>query len=119
MLEKIGTGIDIVDINRFRELPFSSNKKFYEKIFTISEIKYCLKFQDSYSHFAGKFALKEALMKSLNIKEDFLKIETSHRDSKPCIEFKGENKEEFIFEASISHEKDYAVGIILSEKIHQ
>ena len=40
MLEKISTGIDIVDINRFRELPFSSNKKFYEKIFTISEIKY-------------------------------------------------------------------------------
>jgi len=45
MLEKIGIGVDIVDINRFRELSFLSNKKFYEKIFTLSEIQYCLKFQ--------------------------------------------------------------------------
>lgn len=118
MLEKIGTGIDIVDINRFRELPFLSNKKFYEKIFTLSEIQYCLKFEDSYSHFAGKFALKEALIKSINIKKDFLKIEISNNNSKPCIALKSPNNENFIFQASISHEKDYAIGIILSEKIH-
>jgi len=118
MLEKISTGIDIVDINRFRELPFFSNKKLYEKIFTVSEIQYCLKFQDLYSHFAGKFALKEALIKSINVKEDFLKIETSNVDSKPFVKLKGKNKENYLFQASISHEKDYAVGIILSEKIH-
>ncbi|WP_428326215.1 holo-ACP synthase [Nitrosopumilus sp.] len=117
MLEKIGSGIDIVDVTRFRELPFQSNKKFYEKIFTNSEIKYCLKFQDSYSHFAGKFALKEALMKSINIKEDFLKIETSHSKSKPSIRLKNENNKNFIFVASISHEKNYAIGMILSEQL--
>jgi len=118
MLEKIGTGIDIVDINRFRNLPFSSNRKFYEKIFTAGEINYCTNFEDSYSHFAGKFALKEALIKSINIKEDFLKIETSSDNSKPSIQLKNKNGKNFIFQASISHEKNYAVGIILSEKIN-
>jgi len=45
MLEKIGIGVDIVDINRFRELSFLSNKKFYEKIFTLSEISDNTEFQ--------------------------------------------------------------------------
>lgn len=115
MLEKISSGIDIVDVNRFRELPFNSNKRFYKKLFTTSEIKYCLKFHDSYSHFAGKFALKEALIKSINVKEDFLQIETSHSKSKPSIRLK--NNKNFIFVASISHEKNYAIAIILSEQL--
>lgn len=117
MLEKIRTGIDIVNIQRFRELPYHTNQKFYKKIFTDLEIQYCLKFEDPYSHFAGKFVLKEALIKSINMKENFLNIETSHNNSKPYIRLKNYNQENFIFEASISHEKDYAIGIILSEKI--
>ena len=43
MLEKIGLGIDIVDINKFKKITYQSNKSFYDKIFTPSEIKYCLK----------------------------------------------------------------------------
>jgi len=118
VLEKISTGIDIVDTNRFKLLPYTANKKFYEKIFTPSEIQYCLSFEDPYSHFAGKFALKEALIKSINFKENLINIETNHIDSKPHVELKGENNENYIFEASISHEKDYAIAIILSEKTH-
>ena len=35
-------GIDIVNIERFRNKEYKKNKFFYEKIFTNSEIKYCL-----------------------------------------------------------------------------
>jgi len=118
MLEKISSGIDIVDINRFKSLSYDENKKFYEKIFTYSEIEYCLKFEDPYSHFAAKFALKEAVIKSIDFKENLINIETSHIDSKPHVELIGENNQNYIFEASISHEKDYAVAIVLSEKTH-
>lgn len=116
MLEKIQIGIDLVDVKRFRDLPISTNKKFYERIFTHSEIEYCSKFVDPYVHFAGKFALKEALIKSINLNVDFLKIITKHFDSKPIIEIIDCQKK-FLFQASISHEKDYAIGIILSEEI--
>ena len=43
----------------------SKHKSFYKKIFTNSEIAYCKKFNDPYPHFAGKFALKEAVQKSI------------------------------------------------------
>ena len=61
----VGIGIDLVEINRFKERPYNANKSFYKKIFSEEEINYCLKFSDSYRHFAGKFALKEALIKSI------------------------------------------------------
>ena len=116
MLERIQTGIDIVSVKRFRDLPIESNKNFYEKIFTSKEIEYCIKFKDPYVHFAGKFALKEALIKSINIKIDSLKINTNHLDSKPTIEIIN-SKNKFLFQASISHENDFAIGIVLSEKV--
>ena len=61
MIEKLGIGIDIVDINRFRKLDYKQNISFFERIFTKSEINYCRKFQNSAEHFAGKFAVKEAV----------------------------------------------------------
>ena len=54
-------GIDIINIEKFKKKEYVKNKKFYEKIFTSSEIKYCLKFKNNSEHFAGKFAIKEAV----------------------------------------------------------
>ena len=112
----IGVGIDLVEINRFKERPYSTNQSFYTKIFSEDEINYCLKFSDSYRHFAGKFALKEALIKSIKKKIQFSEILTSHLDSKPQVnieKFHGE----YDFHASLSHETDFAIGIVLSKKI--
>ena len=71
MLENFGIGIDIVDINRFKEIPYKEKITFYEKIFDKKEIEYCLQFKDPYPHFAGKFAVKEAVIKSINDKIKF------------------------------------------------
>ena len=81
MIEKLGIGIDIVEVEQFRTKEFSKNEEFYKKLFSQNEIEYCLKFTDPYVHFAGKFALKEAVIKSTNLKIDFLKIKTKHLDS--------------------------------------
>ena len=106
-----GIGVDIVNINRFKNLDYEDNKKFYQKIFLESEIEYCLKFKNSEQHFAGKFALKEAIKKSLTEPIEFLEIMTGHKNSKPTVTLKIQNNYNFF--VSISHEKDYAIAMVI------
>ena len=116
MLEKFGIGTDITDINKFKKIPYDTNKKFYEKIFLPSEIKYCVKYKNSSPHFAGKFAVKESVTKAIYEKISFLNIETYHSNSKPQIRLKGKINKKYVFQASISHEKNFAIAIVISEK---
>lgn len=114
MFDNLGIGIDIVDVNQFREKEYSENIEFYQKIFSPNEIQYCLKFNDPYPHFAGKFALKEAVIKSISEDVQLLDIETNHSFSKPTVELKHTT---YKFLASISNEKEIAVGVVLSFKM--
>jgi holo-[acyl-carrier protein] synthase len=115
MIEKIGVGIDIINVSRFRNMPFEKKSSFYKKIFHDNEINYCLKFKDPYTHFAGKFALKEALIKSIDKKIFPSEIETSHLNSKPIINI-SKNTQDYKFIASLSHENEFAIAVILSVK---
>ena len=115
VIEKLGIGIDVVKIKRFQDIPYFSNPKFYKKIFLPSEIKYCLKFKDASKHFAGKFAVKEAIKKSISDNVAMLDIETSHSNLKPTIKLKGNKKYHFL--ASISHENTIAISVVISEQI--
>jgi len=114
MIENIRIGIDIIDINRFRDMPFKKKNTFYEKIFNKNEIEYCLQFNDPYPHFAGKFAVKEAVIKSINENMNLLDIITNHINKKPTVKISAKNKYKFL--VSISHEKNYAVGVVIAEK---
>ena len=116
MIEKLGVGIDIADITDFKKNPYQERVGFYELIFQSSEIDYCLKFKDSSSHFAGKFALKEAVKKSINDDIYISKIQTFHLKSKPMIKLL-DSKNNYDFRASISHENDCAIAIVISELI--
>ena len=117
MIENLGVGIDISSISDFKKISFDVKPGFYKKIFQQSEIDYCLKFQDPSSHFAGKFALKEAVKKSIIDDIYISKIETFHQKSKPMIKLL-DFKNKYSFHASISHENDYAVAIVISELIN-
>ena len=114
MFENSNVGIDIVYINRFKDLPYDSNKKFYEKIFNKSEINYCIKFKNPYPHFAARFAVKEALVKSIHTKIDLKDIEIIQKNSKPMI--KSSKKMQYTFNLSLSHDGDYAIAIVISKK---
>ena len=115
MIEKFGIGIDITSIQKFKKKPFKKNESFYRLIFSKTEIRYCLKFKNSYERFAGKFALKEALIKSIDRKIGFSEIETSHLKSKPVVRIK-KSEEKYNFIASLSHENDLAVAVVISER---
>ena len=116
MIEKFGIGIDIASIQKFKKKSFKTNESFYKLIFSKAEIRYCLKFKNPYERFAGKFALKEALIKSVDRKIRFSEIETSHLKSKPVIKLI-KSKEKYNFLASLSHETDFAVAVVISEQI--
>ena len=113
MIEKFGIGIDIVNVSSFSSKKYSENKEFYSKIFSNNEINYCIKFKDPYTHFAGKFALKEAVIKAINKKISLLDIETFHKNNIPQVKLKNEINYSSI--SSISHENNVAVAVFLIE----
>lgn len=114
MIENFSVGVDIVDIIRFKKKKFSSNNIFYRKIFTESEIEYCTKFKDSYRHFAVKFAIKEAVIKAIDEKLNFLDIISDHKNKKPIVKIT--NKNQYFFKVSVSHEENIAIAIVICEK---
>jgi len=61
----IGTGIDIVEIARFRKILTGTGERFLNRVFTPYEQGFCLARRDSAPHFAARFAAKEAVFKAL------------------------------------------------------
>ena len=117
MIENLGIGIDIIEVSRFRRKKYEENMSFYQIIFFKSEINYCIKFKNSAERFAGKFAIKEAVIKSLSEKIGFLDIETIYVGRKPRIRLKNPLRKKYDFIVSVSHEKEFAIGIVIAEKI--
>jgi len=115
MKKSFGIGIDIVDIEQFKKIPFNKKPNFYKKMFLDEEIKYCLKYKNPYEHFAGKFAIKEAVKKAISDKILLLNIETYHLYSKPMVRLKGRLESKYVFHVSISHEKKLAVGVVIAQ----
>lgn len=111
----IGSGIDIVEVERLRKSLKKWGNSFLKKVFTAKEVRAAKKRKDWFQHLAGRFAAKEAVFKALDEpKLWFSDIEiTNHKDGKPkCVlhsKFKRLNsKNEIVI--SISHSKNYAVA---------
>ena len=119
LIEKDGIGIDIIDVQRFTKKIFKENLTFYQKIFLESEIKYCLRFKSPYEHFAGKFALKESVIKSIPDKISFLDIQTSNSKHGPTIRLLGKKAKKYSFLCSVSHEKKFAIAVVISSRIEK
>jgi len=62
MKQRIFSGIDLVEIQRFRDLNPLILNRFFERVFTPAEITYI---NGSFSRAAGIFAAKEAAVKAL------------------------------------------------------
>ncbi|MFX0052115.1 MAG: holo-ACP synthase [Candidatus Hodarchaeota archaeon] len=81
-------GIDIVEIQRFREKSYLDHEHFYKRVFNEYEIQYCLGYADPYPHFSGIFAAKEAVFKAVNkfIRINISQISIQHdRIGRPVI----------------------------------
>lgn len=111
------TGIDIVEVERFE----NKSTNFLERVFTQNEIAYCTSFSLPAEHFAGFFAVKEAVMKVLGEGIDsipFKDIEVCHNaKNRPYALLSGKAKALFEslgltqMDVSISHTKYIATAI--------
>ena len=61
----VGLGTDIVEIVRIGQMIERHGELFLDRVYTDGEIRYCQRRKESYQHFAGRWAAKEAVMKTL------------------------------------------------------
>ena len=113
MKNKLSTGIDIVSVNRIKEILISPKReRFLNKIFSSNEIKEAKTRQNEAQFFSGRFAAKEAIRKATSTPEStskltFKSIEVFNYDSgKPGVDLKNDS----VIDISISHDGNYAVA---------
>jgi len=118
---KILCGTDIIEIERVKKSIERSGEHFLNMIYTPKEIEYCeSKRNAKYSHYAGRFAAKEAIFKAISslLSEKF---ELSWQDAQVVNDENGNPRVEFLnkefkqiesMDISISHCKEYAVATV-------
>jgi holo-[acyl-carrier protein] synthase len=60
----IGTGLDIIDVERIRQIHERWGERFLKKFLRAKEIEYCLSVRDPVASIAARFAGKEAISKA-------------------------------------------------------
>jgi holo-[acyl-carrier protein] synthase len=119
-----GIGVDIVEVDRIKANIDRFPERFLQRLFTESEQAYCNKYGDtSHLHYAGRFAAKEAVSKSLGVgfgkSLGWLDIEILNDEmGKPVVTLSSEAMARFAggkVSVSISHCNAYATAFALYE----
>ena len=118
----ISTGIDIVNVERIRKIIEDKKVSFLQRVFSENEIQYCERKINKYQHYAARFAAKEAFLKALPQSSTHLAlkdIEVQKEFDAPSIRIKEQRKKNITMPKSIalsiSHEKEFAVAIVILE----
>jgi len=123
----LGVGVDIVEIERVERILANYGLRFIERVFTQEEAEYaCGSDVKKGERFAGRFAVKEAVMKVLGTGKSggilWKEIETvSGRRGKPELFLHGAAKEKSInmgirsLHVSISHDGGKAIAFVIGE----
>ncbi len=116
---RILCGTDIIEIERIKKSIERSGSNFLNLIYTPKEIEYCESTRNAkYCHYAGRFASKEAIFKTVSILLPD-KFGISWKDVQIVNDENGNPKIEFLkvqfeqiksIDISISHCKEYAVA---------
>jgi holo-[acyl-carrier protein] synthase len=61
----IGLGTDIIEVVRIGEMIERHGEMFLQRVYTEQEIRYCQRRKSAMQHYAGRWAAKEAVMKTL------------------------------------------------------
>lgn len=118
---KIYCGTDIIEVERIKKAILST-QKFKEKMFTFSEISYAESKSDitKYQHYAGRFAAKEAIYKSISAVFPHIELREieilndTNNYNRPKVIIHNETfsslDEKIQIDVSISHIKEYATA---------
>ena len=119
-----GIGIDIVKVERIKEVVEKWGEKFLRRVFTDNEISRCYEKKDPFPSLAVRFAAKEALIKAVgSMISAFTDMEIlNDPHGKPFVRTSGK-LEGFLREnslrapqVSLSHEREYAVAFVVLER---
>ena len=123
----IGIGIDLVKIDRIKSAGEKWKARFLDRVFTPAEQSYAASKKSPYPHLAGRFAVKEAVLKALGTgmsggvswREISVVSETSggrKRSGAPRVKVTGRVKRLMDrrgvkeIRISISHDGDYSIA---------
>jgi holo-[acyl-carrier protein] synthase len=117
-----GLGNDILEVDRLQKAIDRHGHHIIDKIFTLREQDYCLKFSNPSERFAGRFAAKEAIAKALgtgiskevNWKE--IEIVNDSENGKPYAILSDRIKKKFhnpTIHISLSHTSTYASAVAI------
>jgi len=122
-----GIGIDLVMVQRIEEALRRWGERFQKKVFTVSEINYCLQKRDPSPNFAARFAAKEAFVKALGLGMrrgvHWKDVEVQRGPlGKPLLKLTGhaleicrQEKIEAFF-LSLTHDHEYSSAVVVLEK---
>jgi len=125
----VGLGTDIVEITRIGQMIERHGELFLQRVYTEAEIRYCQQRKEAMQHYAGRWAAKEAVMKTLGTGftrgVGWQDIEVSnHRSGQPRIILSGGAKEIAALRGigevliSISHCRTYATATAIALPNH-
>ncbi len=113
----LSTGIDIVEVEKVKNIYVRFGKKFLTKILKDEEIRFLEeKKKGFYQSLAGRIAAKEAVYKALNsynenIKPKWKEMSIHNQENgSPTVIFNSEYKFDFQIVLSVSHSEKYAVA---------
>jgi holo-[acyl-carrier protein] synthase len=125
----VGLGTDIVEIVRIGSMIERHGELFLQRVYSEQEITYCQRHKEAMQHYAGRWAAKEAIMKTLGT--GFTKgvgwtdIQIVNQQSgKPVVELSGgalrvsklKGIDEILI--TISHCKAYATATAIALQHH-
>lgn len=119
----IGIGIDIIEIDRIKNSIENFGEQFLNRIYTKTELDYCLSKNNKYQHLAARFAAKEAIYKAFSTAME--KEELTWQDIEiynepngmPVARFTGKFNSYLTngksLKISISHSRDYVTCVAI------
>ena len=108
----IGSGVDIIELSRFRNLRYSA--RVAEYFLTPGELAEKEKREDPIEFMASRFAAKEAVIKALSIKLSPLEFKIAKLDRKPVVEFLNPKIMGYSISLSISHSLEYVASFAIA-----
>jgi holo-[acyl-carrier protein] synthase len=124
-MDLVGIGTDIIECVRIRAMIDKHGELFLRRVFTEREIRYCQRSRQATEHFAGRWAAKEAILKSLGTGWSkglcFTDIEIANDSTgKPRVELRAATRDHAQSIGvgdvliSISHCRAYATALALA-----